>query len=156
MKEYIRTNKYLPITKRSSTLFAVLLLILSLLILPGCRPLHNPGINESASASYTHIEPEEAAEMAYDGVCTVVDCRGEPDFDYERIPGAINVPIDSEDDSVEQALPDKDAEILVYCDYGGLSKKFAERLTSELGYTNVYEFNGISVWTGELEGSAHN
>ena len=45
-------------------------------------------------------------------------------------------------------LPDKEAEILVYCRSGRRSKIAAEELV-KLGYTNVKEFGGIIDWEYE-------
>ena len=101
--------------------------------------------------SYTHLEPDEAADMIAKGDCVIVDVRGEPQYDLEHIPGAICITYDSEDEDFTSALPDKDADILLYCDYGGISKETAERLSGELGYTHVYEFDGLLVWEGETE-----
>ena len=46
-------------------------------------------------------------------------------------------------------LPDKDQPILLYCDYGGLSKRVAKRMVKQ-GYTHVYEFDGLKVWKGKV------
>ena len=89
--------------------------------------------------------------MIESGECILVDTRGEPEYDLEHIPGAICVPEDSDDKLIAEKLPDKDATILVYCDYGVLSKKMGEHLAADLGYTNVYEFDGLLVWKGETE-----
>ena len=107
-----------------------------------------------SSAAYVHLEPGDAKDMIESGECILVDTRGEPQYDYEHIPGAINVPVDADDSFVTEALPDKSAEILLYCDYGGLSKQMGDRLAADLGYTNIYEFDGLLVWDGELEGTA--
>ena len=47
-------------------------------------------------------------------------------------------------------LPDKNAQILVYCRSGRRSKIAAEGLV-KLGYTNIKEFGGIIDWKGEIE-----
>ena len=50
----------------------------------------------------------------------------------------------------EEALPDKDQLILVYCRSGNRSKQASEVL-AELGYTHVKEFGGIHTWPYEVE-----
>lgn len=52
------------------------------------------------------------------------------------------------EDLAPQQLPDKGQTIIVYCDYGGMSKKAAEKLAA-ISYTNVVEFDGMEVWNGE-------
>ena len=47
-------------------------------------------------------------------------------------------------------LPDKDAQILVYCRSGRRSKIAAESL-AKLDYTNVKEFGGIIDWPYGVE-----
>ena len=48
-----------------------------------------------------------------------------------------------------EALPDYDQIILVYCRSGNRSKQAAQKLAS-MGYTNIYEFGGITTWTGDV------
>lgn len=61
----------------------------------------------------------------------------------------MNIPHDSDDESFTSALPDKNKPILLYCDYGGISKDTAEHLSRDLGYTDVSEFDGLLVWEGD-------
>ena len=125
---------------------AVILLITVFLTACGSNSYTPP-----EEAGFRHLEPDEAAAMIRDGACILVDVRGEPQYDLEHIPGAVNIPYDADDEAFFEALPDKDAPILLYCDYGGISKEAAERLSSELGYTDVSEFDGLIVWEGETE-----
>ena len=134
---------------------AAILLTALLMFLASCSS-DKPGVSsDNTSARYKHIELDEAKEMISSG-CILVDTRGEPQYDYERIPGSICVPVDSDDSYITESLPDKDASILLYCDYGGLSKEMAEHMSSDLGYTNISEFDGLLVWDGELEGDKYN
>lgn len=105
----------------------------------------------SASNEYKHLEPDQAEAMIAEGDCILVDCRSVEEFSRSHIPGSVNVPITDEDRKIEEMLPDKEALILVYCDYGGESKQFAEHLASDLGYSNINEFDGLAVWAGDLE-----
>ena len=140
------------------SLLLVLLLPLVLFI-SGCSNTSDSGSDadtsgSSSSAAFTHLEPEDAKAMIEAGDCILVDTRGEPQYDYEHIPGAINVPVDAEDADIEEALPDKDAKILLYCDYGGLSKQMGDHMALDLGYSNLYEFDGLLVWDGPIEGES--
>jgi rhodanese-related sulfurtransferase len=64
-------------------------------------------------------------------------------FAHSHLPGAINLPPHGVDASVARRLPDRDAEIVVYCanpDCGD-SVETAEALVA-LGYTNVRHYPG--------------
>lgn len=124
--------------------FAVLALIAVLTLFTAC--------GNSSSAGYKHLEPDEAEAMVAEGECILVDCRSEAKFSRSHIPGSVNVPISAEDNAIEEMLPDKEALILVYCDYGGESKQFSDHLAFDLGYSNINEFDGLAVWAGDLEG----
>ena len=142
-----------PLIKITAVLAAVLILLAS------CGSGQSQSTEDAAaaesSAAFTHLEPDAAKSMIEAGECILVDTRGEPQFDYERIPGSVNVPVDSDDETILHALPDKNAKILLYCDYGGLSKQMGDHMALDLGYTNLYEFDGLLVWDGELEGQKY-
>lgn len=131
--------------KRKS--IAVMLILVMVLAFAGC------GANKSTSgeAAYSHLDANEAASLIESGECVLVDVRSEEEYKIEHIPGAVNIPHDSGDESFEAALPDKNQRILLYCDYGGISKDTAEHLCKDLGYTNVSEFDGLLVWEGDTE-----
>lgn len=67
------------------------------------------------------------------------------DFREAHIPGSINIPVASDEfaDEVQARIPDKDADIVVYCasPQCQASAKAAEQLVS-LGYTNVTRYEG--------------
>ena len=111
------------------------------------------GANKSTAgkATYSHLDADEAASLIESGECILIDVRSEEEFKIEHIPGAINIPHDSGDENFTTALPDKNHRILLYCDYGGVSKDTAEHLCKDLGYTNVSEFDGLLVWEGDTE-----
>ena len=100
---------------------------------------------------YDQITPEEAKKIMYSGEeYIVLDVREQDEFDEGHIPGAILIPYTEIGDKAEEMLPDKNAQILVYCRSGRRSKIASETL-AKLGYTNVKEFGGIIDWKGELE-----
>ena len=124
-----------------------MLILVVVLAFAGC------GANKSTSgeAAYSHLDANEAASLIESGECVLVDVRSEEEYKIEHIPGAVNIPHDFGDESFEAALPDKNQRILLYCDYGGISKDTAEHLCKDLGYTNVSEFDGLLVWEGDTE-----
>jgi rhodanese-related sulfurtransferase len=74
----------------------------------------------------------------------VVDALGHDAFDESHLPGAINVPVDDEFDlHIQEAVPDKDQEVIVYCMNRDCdaSTRAAERM-ERLGYQHVFEYEG--------------
>jgi sulfur-carrier protein adenylyltransferase/sulfurtransferase len=77
---------------------------------------------------------------------TLVDVREKDEVRAGTIPGALHIPRGFLEMQVEQKLPDKNAEIIVYC-AGGTRSAFAAKTLSELGYTNVTSANpGFVRW----------
>ena len=100
---------------------------------------------------YEQITPEEAKKIMDSGEEHIIlDTREQDEFDEGHIPGAILIPYTEIENKAEEMLPDKDAQILVYCRSGRRSKIASESL-AKLGYTNVKEFGGIIDWPYEVE-----
>lgn len=76
----------------------------------------------------------------------LVDVREKDEFKAGYIPGAVHVPRGFLEMQAEQKLPDKSAEVVVYC-AGGTRSAFAAKTLAELGYTNVWSANpGFVRW----------
>lgn len=100
---------------------------------------------------YEQITPEEAKKIMDSGEEHIIlDTREQDEFDEGHIPGAILIPYTEIENKAEEMLPDKDAQILVYCRSGRRSKIASESL-AKLGYTNVKEFGGIIDWSYEVK-----
>ena len=101
---------------------------------------------------YQKITPQQAkARMAEPGVI-VLDVRMQQEYDAGHITNAVLLPlplIEAGDAAVAKALPDKNAEILVYCRSGRRSAIAASALIN-MGYTNVLDFGGINDWPYEV------
>ena len=103
------------------------------------------------AASYEQITQEEAKQiMDTTNGYILLDTRTREEYDQSHIPGALLIPHTEIAQRAEEALPDKDQVILVYCRSGNRSKQASEVL-AELGYTNVKEFGGINTWPYEVE-----
>jgi molybdopterin/thiamine biosynthesis adenylyltransferase/rhodanese-related sulfurtransferase len=77
---------------------------------------------------------------------TLVDVREKDEVKNGTIPGALHIPRGFLEMQAEQKLPDKSAEIIVYC-AGGTRSAFAARTLADLGYTNVQSANpGFVRW----------
>ena len=137
---------------RQILLFAALAATLALL-LAGCgarkgKPMPTqediPG-----HAAYHKISAEEAYEMMASQEVVVVDVRTREEYDGGHIENAVLVPNESIGSEMPDALPDKEATLLVYCRSGRRSKDAAQKLLA-LGYQSVYDFGGVIDWPYEL------
>ena len=100
---------------------------------------------------YQQITAEEAKKIMDSGEEHIVlDTREQEEFDNGHIPGALLIPYTEIENKAEETIPDKNAQILVYCRSGRRSK-IASLSLSKLGYTNVKEFGGIIDWPYEVE-----
>ena len=124
----------------------------ALLLLTGCAhaPAPQQAAEEKAEPSWVQIDQETAKRMmeADDGH-VIVDVRRQDEYDAGHIPGAVLIPNESIVDERPAELPDLEQVILIYCRSGNRSKQAAQKL-ADLGYLNIYEFGGITTWTGEI------
>ena len=85
-------------------------------------------------------------EQRKDKPFTLVDVREKDEFRAGFIPGAVHIPRAHLEMQAEQKLPDKNAEIILYC-AGGTRSAFAAKTLQEFGYTNVLSANpGFVRW----------
>ncbi len=76
----------------------------------------------------------------------LVDVREKDEFRGGYIPGAVHLPRGFLEMQAESKLPDKQAEIVLYC-AGGTRSAFAAKSLTELGYENVLSANpGFVRW----------
>ena len=104
------------------------------------------------------ISRAEIRRRLRDPSLTIVDVLPAASYAEGHLPGAIGLPVEEVTARASLVLPDRDAEIAVYC--GGPTCPRAEHAASllrELGYSKVRHYHGgIAEWTqaGEpLEGS---
>lgn len=129
------------------------------MLLTGCSEKQNIGIiggadgptniyvsNGDEQIMYEQISQEEAKNIIDSGEDYILlDVREQYEFDEGHIPGAILIPHEQITEKAEEMLPQKDAQILVYCRSGRRSK-IASQVLADLGYSNVKEFGGIIDW----------
>ena len=134
---------------RQILLFAAL--AASLALLAGCTLSKTKKDAEDMTdkAAYHKISAEEAYEMMASQKVMVVDVRTREEYDGGHIENAVLVPNESIGSEIPEALPDKEATLLVYCRSGRRSKDAAQKLLA-LGYQNVYDFGGVIDWPYEL------
>jgi rhodanese-related sulfurtransferase len=72
----------------------------------------------------------------------VVEALGPMYYEQAHLPGAINIPHDQVDALAPKLLPDRDAEIVVYCSNGPCQNSgIASGRLEQLGYTNVADYH---------------
>ena len=100
---------------------------------------------------YEQISAEDAKKIMDSGEDIVIlDVREQEEYDEGHIAGSILISYTEIENKVQEILPDKNKQILVYCRSGRRSKIAAEALYKH-GYTNVKEFGGIIDWPYETE-----
>ena len=135
---------------RQILLFA--LLAASLALLSGCalsKAKADKAKDMTDKAEYHKISTEEAYEMMSSQEVVVVDVRTREEYDGGHIENAVLVPNESIGSEMPEALPDKEATLLIYCRSGRRSKDATQKLL-ELGYQSVYDFGGVIDWSYKL------
>ena len=119
--------------------------ILCLGLFTGCSQ------TKAQQTTYRKISAEEAHKMMSESKDFILlDVRTEAEYREIHIPGALLIPDYEIKARAEKELPDKNRVIFIYCRSGRRSANAARELAN-LGYTNVYDFGGISGWLYELE-----
>ena len=135
---------------RQILLFAAL--AASLALLSGCtlsKTKKDTPEDMTGKAAYHKISAEEAYEMMVSQEVVVVDVRTREEYDSGHIENAVLVPNEGIGSEMPEALPDKEATLLVYCRSGRRSKDAAQKLLA-LGCQSVYDFGGVIDWPYEL------
>ena len=126
-----------------------------LLALTACAP----AVKDSQSAAPSEaaggkISAEQLKEMLDAGdALTVLDVRSAEEYAQGHIPGAILLPNEQIGAEPPEALPQKDAKIIVYCRSGRRSAEAAKKLRA-MGYTDVRDLGGLSAWPYETVSGA--
>lgn len=89
----------------------------------------------------TITRSELAARMNADHPPILIEALPGHYFADGHIPGAINIPHDEIDQQAPQRLPDKQAEIVVYCvNTACKNSGIAARTLEQMGYSNIFEY----------------
>ncbi|HEV7943373.1 MAG TPA: molybdopterin-synthase adenylyltransferase MoeB [Solirubrobacteraceae bacterium] len=92
------------------------------------------------------IDPTEVKELLDEGV-VIVDVRGTEEAAAGHLPGAKLIPRGHLEQRIEGAVPDRSANVIVYCASGVRSAYAARTLRDDLGYENVKSMTGgITLW----------
>ncbi len=109
-----------------------------------------PSFRELLAQTKTTINEISAADAEPKvGDATFLDVREQDEYDAGTIPGSIFIPRGHLESQVENKIPNRDAELVVYC-AGGVRSAFAARTLEDLGYTNVTSMaGGFGQWKNE-------
>lgn len=88
----------------------------------------------------SRISVSEAQSQLRQGA-TVVDVRTVAEFESQHLPGAVNVPLQTLPQAIEQQFPDKNKVLLLHCRSGARSG-MAKDILSRAGYRNVFNLGG--------------
>jgi rhodanese-related sulfurtransferase len=92
-----------------------------------------------------HIKAKDANEMLSQGRAILVDVRTPQEYATGHIGGAKLLPLNALASKAQKTLPDKDSDVIVYCQSGARSAQAAAMLGS-MGYKNVHDLGGIYSW----------
>jgi rhodanese-related sulfurtransferase len=96
--------------------------------------------------TYRRISAEEAKKiMDTSPDAIILDVRTNQEYAEKHIARSTLLPLSEIEAKAPTALPDKNAQILIYCRRGNRSKTAANLLIS-IGYKNVSDFGGIETW----------
>jgi rhodanese-related sulfurtransferase len=89
----------------------------------------------------TTIDRDGVRQLVAAGTAVVVEALPAPYYDDAHLPGARNLPHDSDEATIAAVLPDRDATVVVYCSNLACqnSTVLSRRLT-QLGYTDVRDY----------------
>lgn len=94
------------------------------------------------------VSPEEASKLKDKGA-VMLDVREMDEYEQGTIPSSVFIPRGMLEVSIENRIPDKDTEMVVYCG-GGVRSDYATKTLAELGYTNVASMDGgFGKWKDE-------
>lgn len=116
------------------------IIIIALLLLSMC-------FSFGCSKKFKTTTPSEAKALIDQGAI-VVDVRYQDEYAEGHIKNAILMPVDEIESKANSILPDKNANIIVYCRSGNRSRTAANILV-KLGYKNIYDLGSYFNWVNK-------
>jgi sulfur-carrier protein adenylyltransferase/sulfurtransferase len=96
---------------------------------------------EQVKREIEEIDPASASALLSDGEAVAVDVREQQEWDEGHLPGAVHVPRGYLEQRIEQAAPDRQRPVVLYC-AGGARSALAAKTLEELGYERVVSLAG--------------
>jgi adenylyltransferase/sulfurtransferase len=101
---------------------------------------------DQARSQITEVDAATAQAQIAGDPPAIIDVREGDEVEQGIIPGATHIPRGFLELRVEDAVPDKDRPVLVYC-AGGTRSAFAAKSLQDLGYRNVRSLaGGFNAW----------
>src|SRR4029450_9134299 len=88
-----------------------------------------------ARAEIREVTPQEVEALPEEAV-TVVDVREASEWDQAPLPNPLHISKSYVEQQIEGAVPDRDAQVILYC-AGGVRSLFAAQTLKGMGYKNV-------------------
>jgi rhodanese-related sulfurtransferase len=107
-------------------------------------------MNNRQNEGYRAITPTEAKAKLKDKKVILLDVRTTEEYREKHIQGSVLIPVNELQGKIEEVVPNKDQEIIIYCRSGNRSET-ASKILLKRGYKNVYDLGGIINWTYEVE-----
>jgi molybdopterin/thiamine biosynthesis adenylyltransferase/rhodanese-related sulfurtransferase len=99
-------------------------------------------ILQQVKAEIREIDAAHAQKLlGSDAPPALVDVRERDEWEEGHIPGAVHIPRGNLESRIEQAVPERDRPIVLYC-AGGSRSAFAAKSLAEMGYTDVVSLAG--------------
>lgn len=99
-------------------------------------------LSQAKSQIDGELTPEQLKERMDAGdKPQILDVREQDEVQYGTLPGARHLSRAHFESRIEDVVPDKDAEVVVYC-ASGVRSVFSARSMKELGYSNVVSMSG--------------
>jgi rhodanese-related sulfurtransferase len=105
---------------------------------------HSPGflkIVDDAKSRVREVNVDETRKKLAGGKATLIDVREESEWEAGHALGAEHIGKGVIERDIEQKVPDKNAELILYCGGGFRSALSADNL-QKMGYTNVASMSG--------------
>ena len=101
-----------------------------------------------ARSQIREVTPQEVDALP-DGGATVIDVREASEWEQGHLPGALHISKSYVEQQIENAVPDRDAPVILYC-AGGVRSLFAAQTLMDMGYTDVASMSGgFQAWKAE-------
>ena len=105
---------------------------------------HSPGflqLVDDAKSRVREVSVDDARQKLDSGAATVIDVREESEWNAGHVRGAKHLGRGIIERDIEQQIPDKNAELILYCGGGFRSALAADNLL-KMGYRNVSSMAG--------------